>query len=81
VVFFFHGHEVMHLNKQYPQPYPYMKKSGLIKRSLQKVYDEYKINKWRKYFISTDKVFDFIFVSAWLRDVFYTNFNIRRRAI
>ena len=38
IVFFFHGHEVLSINKEYPKPYPYLWKRGLT-RLISPLYD------------------------------------------
>lgn len=69
LVFFFHGHEVLQINKVYPKPYPYIKNNYLIKL-LQNVYDIFKLAVWRSYFIRNSEIVHFVFVSNWMYNQF-----------
>lgn len=68
-VFFFHGHEVLKINKTYPAPYPYVRKSK-IKAWLQDRYDDFKLSVWRKYYPKVKGKSTFVFVSKWMLDEF-----------
>lgn len=72
ILFVFHGHEVLHINKYYPRPYPYMKKDILKRLIIQNKYDDYKIKMWKNYFLNNISKLHFIFVSNW----FYQQFLI-----
>lgn len=65
VIFFFHGHEVLKVNKSYPDPYPYIKRS-LVSVLLRDLYDELKFAVWRKYFVKIKPRAKFVFVSNWM---------------
>lgn len=62
-VFFFHGHEVVRINKTYPAPYDYMSESKWYSRLFQDIYDIIKLAVWHFYFPSVASKSDFIFVS------------------
>ena len=47
-IFFFHGHEILHIEKYYPKPYFYMKKN-MARSILQNYYDNIKIFLWTGY--------------------------------
>lgn len=68
-VFFFHGHEVLKINKTYSKPYPYVRNSK-IKSWLQDRYDDFKLSVWRKYYPSVKYKSKFVFVSNWMLDEF-----------
>lgn len=68
-VFFFHGHEVLKINKTYSKPYPYVRNSK-IKSWLQDCYDDFKLSVWRKYYPSVKDKSKFVFVSNWMLDEF-----------
>lgn len=68
-IFFFHGHEVLNINKVYPQPYKFIKK-GLMKYILQEIYDEIKLRVWQFYFSRVADKTTFIFVSNWMKKEF-----------
>lgn len=68
-VFFFHGHEVLKINKTYSKPYSYIQNSK-IKVWLQNRYDDFKLAVWRKYYISVKHKSTFVFVSNWMLDEF-----------
>jgi glycosyltransferase involved in cell wall biosynthesis len=68
-IFFFHGHEVLKINKTYSKPYPYMKNT-FLKKNIQNLYDDYKLAYWRKYFLSVIDKTTFVFVSEWMLNEF-----------
>ncbi len=69
LVFFFHGHEVLKINKVYSKPYKYMKKNTIKKHS-RNIYDDIKLYVWRKYYTKLAYKSYFIFVSKWMYDEF-----------
>lgn len=69
-VFFFHGHEVLNINKVYSKPYSFIK-NNRAKEFLQNSYDTIKLYLWRKYFEKNSSSCHCIFVSNWMRDEFY----------
>lgn len=69
IVFFFHGHEVLKINKVYSKPYKYVKKN-FIKKLFQNVYDDIKLYMWRKYYTKIAYKSYFIFVSKWMYNEF-----------
>lgn len=71
MIFFFHGHEVLKINKTYPAPYPYMKKSRLLRTKFQDLYDTFKLFLWRGYLPKVADRSDYVFVSNW----FYGEFK------
>lgn len=75
IIFFFHGHEVLHINKVYPKPYRYMKES-LIKRVGRDVYDGFKLIVWRKYFQKILNKSYFVFVSKWMMEEFLSSVGL-----
>lgn len=79
-VFFVHGHEVLHINKYYPEPYYYIKRS-VLKKNLQDLYDDYKIRTWRKYYLQNLDNIKIIFVSNWILNQFCSEFKIKKSEI
>lgn len=69
LIFFFHGHEVLYINKVYAEPYEYMKKSYL-KNCLQNIYDNIKLRIWKGFYSSVSEKSKFVFVSKWMLDEF-----------
>ena len=69
VVFFFHGHEVLDINKEYPKPYPYLG-SRRIKMLINRIYDPIKFKLWRSYFTKQKNNVTLIFVSKWIENKF-----------
>lgn len=65
-IFIFHGHEVLHINKYYPKPYPYEKKNNLINKFKQNIYDELKLKIWHMYYKKNVKNIRLVFVSNWI---------------
>lgn len=65
ILFFFHGHEVLNLNKVYPTPYRYMKRNHL-KVFIQNIYDSFKLRTWRYFLTKYREKSYFVFVSRWM---------------
>lgn len=80
IVFFFHGHEVLKINKVYSKPYKYMKKNT-VKKLLQNMYDDMKLYIWRKYYTKIAYKSYFIFVSKWMHDEFLKWVKIKPKVI
>lgn len=74
-LFFYHGHEVMRINRDYAPPYEYMKE-GKVKSIIQDIYDEYKLRVWRTFLPKVIHKSYFIFVSNWMKDTFVKNVRI-----
>ena len=72
IVFFFHGHEMLHLNREYPKPYPYVQKK-IRYTILQDFYDTFKINMWKSYYKKLASKSYFVFVSNWIKNKFQEN--------
>lgn len=77
-LFFFHGHEVLKINKDYSKPYNYMKKKWTL---LQNVYDFIKLKIWHNYFIKNNKKSYYIFVSNWMKEMFFKNTKIKEEQL
>lgn len=75
IIFFFHGHEVLHINKTYSKPYPYMRK-GIFKYCIQNIYDSFKLFVWRCYLPKISYKSHFVFVSKWMLDEFLKSTKI-----
>lgn len=65
LLFVFHGHEVLNINKVYSKPFSYVRKSK-IKIIGQEVYDIFKLNVWKRYLPKIVKKSYFMFVSKWM---------------
>lgn len=70
IVFFFHGHEVLKVNKVYSPPYSYIRKRWIKEKLIQDVYDEYKLYLWRNYLPKIIHKTSLIFVSNWMYEEF-----------
>lgn len=70
IVIFFHGHEVLKINKVYSPPYGYIKKNWVIKILIQDLYDKSKLFLWRKYLPRIIHKTKLVFVSKWMFDEF-----------
>lgn len=78
-IFFFHGHEIMHLSKFYPKPYRFVKDSSFFMRFLRYGYDSFKLRLWHHYFLkNNDDNTKLVFVSNWMRNVFFNETKIPR---
>lgn len=69
LIFFFHGHEVLKINKAYSEPYDYMRQSK-AKVLGQDIYDDFKLAIWRHYYPKRKNKSTFVFVSKWMLDEF-----------
>jgi glycosyltransferase involved in cell wall biosynthesis len=81
IVLFFHGHEVLKVNRVYSRPYSYMKKTSLRKRIIQDVYDDYKLFLWRNYLPKILHKTFLIFVSNWMYEEFIKWVKLPRELI
>ena len=79
-LFFYHGHEVLRINKVYSKPYPYVSRSR-VKEFLQDCYDTFKLRIWRKYLPKVAYKSHFIFVSKWIYGEFLKHTKISEKAI
>lgn len=80
IIFFYHGHEVLKINKVYSKPYDYVG-NNRIQNMLQDLYDDYKLYKWRKYLQKIAYKSYFIFVSKWMKDEFFKWVQIDKNLI
>lgn len=69
ILFFYHGHEVLKINKVYPKPYTYIRRNKL-KFIFQDVYDDIKLFIWRHYLPKINYKSYYVFVSNWMRNEF-----------
>ena len=74
-LFFYHGHEIMHVNKEYSEPYFYVK-SSKTKYLIQNVYDQFKLMVWNRFLRINIEKCKFIFVSNWMYNVFLRNLKL-----
>lgn len=79
LAFVFHGHEVMKIVEQYPSPYAFRKQKNLITTLFQRIYDRLKISVWRNFFLKTNSKFTLIFVSEWMKEVFFENLKVNMK--
>ena len=70
-VFFFHGHEVLYLNKEYPQPYAFVKSKSKLRYCFQDMYDFIKVHIWRYYYKKVAAKSYYVFVSNWIKSKFH----------
>lgn len=73
IVFFFHGHEILYLNKEYPKPYHYMCNNFIRSCVFQNLYDIFKIGIWKNYYRHLAKKSYYVFVSNWVKNKFQFN--------
>lgn len=69
ILLFFHGHEVLKINKVYSRPYKYVRQNS-IKNFFQNIYDTIKLIIWRKYLEGEISSIHMIFVSKWMYSEF-----------
>lgn len=68
--FFFHGHEILPVNKVYPKPYAFVKDSSMTRKYIRNIYDNIKFIVWRKFIKKYAFKSQFIFVSNWMYQQF-----------
>ena len=81
LVFFFHGHEVLYLCKDYPKPYGYLFTAKWYRRLAQQLYDMAKIGLWRSFYKRLSCVSDYVFVSNWLLERFKKNTGLTEQML
>ena len=79
-IFFYHGHEVLRINKVYSKPYSYVS-SNKVKMIAQDIYDSFKLYIWRHYLPKVKEKSFFIFVSKWMKDEFLKWVKINERIL
>ena len=80
LVFFYHGHEVLKINKVYPPPFPYLKRNR-FKEKAQDLYDEFKFRVLRSFYQKHHEKISSIFVSHWMYDEFMKWVKVPERFI
>ena len=73
IIFFFHGHEILYINHEYPEPYNYMRKNAFINRIKHALYDRVKMRVWRYYYRKYQSKAEFVFVRKWIKNKFDQN--------
>lgn len=77
IVLFFHGHEIMYVNQQYPKPYDFQPRGSLKNRIMRNVYDRFKIRVWKRFILTSKKQLNLVFVSDWMKQVFLENTGLQ----
>lgn len=72
IILFMHGSESMYINKDYPEPYDYMRE-GYLMRIIRSLYDNLKFIVLRKYILDRKKQVRLVFVSHWMKETFERN--------
>ena len=78
IVFFYHGHEVMKLNTEYPKEYPFLKRNT-VGELIVPIYDNMKFFLWRRFLKKNVNKVHLVFVSDWMYDVFKKNIKLDER--
>ncbi|KWZ78069.1 glycosyltransferase family 4 protein [Anaerococcus tetradius] len=81
IMFFYHGHEVLRLTKDYPKPYKFKRDNNFIVKKIINIYDSIKLLIWRNYLPKIAYKSYFIFVSEWMKNEFYVNTKIDNKNI
>jgi glycosyltransferase involved in cell wall biosynthesis len=68
IVFFFHGHEVLNINKYYPKPYHWQKKKSRTIELIQNLYDEFKLMTIKLFLKLNSNKIKIIYVSRWMKE-------------
>jgi hypothetical protein len=80
IVFFFHGHEVLNVNKAYAKPYYYLQARWIV-NILQECYDIFKLTIWHFSLPRLSYKSEFVFVSYWMLNEFKKWTRIREKAL
>lgn len=77
-IFWFHGHEVMNVAKDYPKPYSWNKNEF---RTIHKIYSPIKFLIIREFlnWLNKSKDVTLVFVSEWMKDIFEKNITITEK--
>lgn len=70
ILFVFHGHEVLNINKVYPKPFDYLKEDSILNKVSQDIYDKFKLRLWKSYYLKLSYKSHFMFVSEWMYSEF-----------
>lgn len=79
-LFFFHGHEVLRVNKYYPRPYSFVK-TNEHNPIIHGLYDEVKLFLWRWYYSKHIDDLRMIFVSKWIFNKFLLETGLKKEAL
>lgn len=79
LIFFFHGHEVLRLSRDYPKDYSYIKSSATLPMTFQDLYDTFKFSIYHHYYKKIAYKSDFVFVSEWMRKRFFNYLNLTEK--
>ena len=71
-VVFCHGTESLYVNKDYPEPYPFMRQS-VLSRVIRDAYDMLKMKVLKRFILNRKDRAVVVFVSEWMRDKFFAN--------
>lgn len=71
IVFFFHGHEVFIQSQVYSKPYSYVSEGSILHKLITETYDRYKLILWKFFFLKYKDKVEFVFVSNWMKNMFY----------
>lgn len=72
-IFFFHGHEILYMNKDYPKPYDFLGTAKKYKILARNLYDGMKIHLWASFYKKMAYKSDYVFVSHWIMKHFFKN--------
>lgn len=70
LLFVFHGHEVLNINKVYPKSFDYVKEDSILNKVSQEIYDKLKLRLWKSYYLKLSYKSHFMFVSEWMYSEF-----------
>lgn len=77
IVFFFHGHEILRRNEEYPWPYAFRRKERLVRTFIQGPYDAVKLLCMGRMIERLRGKIHLVFVSDWLKRRFIRNVRLR----
>lgn len=69
IIFFYHGHEVLKINKTYSEPYDFARPL-YIKKIFRDIYDDIKLYIWNRFIITNISKIFLVFVSEWMLNEF-----------
>ena len=68
LIFIFHGHEILKINKYYPTPYDWEPKISGGRMMLQNAYDSFKLKTLKHFIEKYSERISVVYVSDWLRE-------------
>ncbi len=81
LVLFFHGHEALNINQEYPAPYEYVAKRGPLRVHIQDLYDSLKFKLLRNLVNQNKEKISLVYVSEWMKKKVHANLHLNNAEV